>query len=368
MVDKRKPVLLIHGIQTEGHWQDEIEPALKWFFRPVHIRYSEFRYLGPLLVISEPFLLVPGVVLCIGSLWIPRSLLALCIGILFVLLSLSKFGLSFRRGAALDKYHKISGDDLIARPHVIAHSFGTYLTGRLISEVDAARVSRVVLVGCVMPRAFDWKTLIANKKLEEVRNDYSPMDFVAAIAGFAGWIHKDLGPAGKYGFGSLDAHQLDSPNQICAECDRGSKAVVHDVKCEHMTHSGAFVARAHAASYWLPFFWNMDAGEYLQLLEYCGKYAAAIDSADPNSLHTLEVEAQSTKRRLLGGLTLWDTLKKRLVTGDTQPSQVLVSRALMQFCTGMTYASFDKFQTEVTKLLDPRNALTKAVVEARSMV
>jgi len=361
--DPRKPILLIHGIQSDGRWQAEVALALNWFFRPVHVQYSHFRYLGPLLVMSEPFILAPGVLLIIAGAWMGKYLLLG--GVFLILFSFSKFALSFRRGNALAKYHRISGDDLKGRPHVIAHSFGTYLTGRLLREVDAAKVSRVVLAGCVMPRFFDWTNLLEQKKIEAIRNDYSPNDWVAGFAGFAGLIHEDLGPAGKYGFGGASVHHLANPNHICEKCQEGSIALVHDVRCENIAHSGAFVSRAHTAAYWLPFFWEIDAGEYDELTRFCQRYVNAIESADTSRLPPLENEARTKNCRWLGGITLWEALARRATEELGVVNDALTGRALTQFCFGMTYASFDGFKNKISTLLHPRNAMSKAIAAVR---
>lgn len=41
-----KSIVLVHGISSDGEWQDIVEPVLKDFFPVKKVRYREFRRLG----------------------------------------------------------------------------------------------------------------------------------------------------------------------------------------------------------------------------------------------------------------------------------------------------------------------------------
>jgi pimeloyl-ACP methyl ester carboxylesterase len=360
--DRRKPVLLVHGIQWDKKWQEHIEPALAQFMRPVPITYDWFQKAGPLLVFSEPWLLVPGVALAILAFLVGKAI-GIAIGlaaILLIVLAFSSVGLSFRRQAALDAYYKLAGDDLLARPHVIAHSFGTYLTGRLLNEIPGASAERVVLVGCVLPRSFNWDGLLKSQKVHAVRNDHSKRDWVVGLAGLmSAALRKELGTSGRSGFRTSSAHSIE-PNLICPQCGvvPGS---IHNINCSAFGHSAYFYARTHVAKYWLPFFWNIDSGEYVALLDNCQTYATACEDENDAGIAELERKAQSTSLRWTGGQTLWEHLRRQAVKHNKPADDEAVARLLNYFCRNVAYATRDNFKTAKTKELFPHNALSAAM-------
>jgi hypothetical protein len=52
-----------------------------------------------------------------------------------------------------------------APPSLIAHSFGTYLSGRALRDLPWARFNRIALAGCVLAAEFPWST---NSGIESV--------------------------------------------------------------------------------------------------------------------------------------------------------------------------------------------------------
>lgn len=55
-----QPVITVHGIWTEGRWQQEIAPVLYPHFEPTSVKYGAYRFLGPLDLVFEPLVLLPG--------------------------------------------------------------------------------------------------------------------------------------------------------------------------------------------------------------------------------------------------------------------------------------------------------------------
>src|SRR6267378_6724321 len=54
-------VITIHGICTNGRWQERIAPVLWPHFKPASVKYPHYRWLGPLDMVLEPWILFPGI-------------------------------------------------------------------------------------------------------------------------------------------------------------------------------------------------------------------------------------------------------------------------------------------------------------------
>ena len=145
-------------------------------------------------------------------------------------------------------------------PCLIAHSFGTYLSGRAMRDLSWASYDRMVLAGCVLADDFPWEGLRESKpqRFHEVRNEMAARDNVARLPGVArstdsgiwlGWLFWVSGkrrvgtryPAGQTPFATL----ADSSK---------TRAPIHNIRCEELGHSDVFLGPAYAVIYWLPFF------------------------------------------------------------------------------------------------------------------
>ncbi len=93
----------------------------------------------------------------------------------------------------------------------VGHSYGTYLLAECLRRFQQMRFKRAYLVGSVIPREFDWRTLIVTRgQLEGLRNDCCSLDWPVGICcrilsqiGF-----RDIGEAGFRGF------QVGIPNVV----------------------------------------------------------------------------------------------------------------------------------------------------------
>jgi len=54
-------------------------------------------------------------------------------------------------------------------PSVIAHSFGTYLVARALSDFEGARLRALILFGSIVSETFDWGTLVARGQVTPAR-------------------------------------------------------------------------------------------------------------------------------------------------------------------------------------------------------
>jgi pimeloyl-ACP methyl ester carboxylesterase len=236
---KRK-VLTLHGISSDGAWQDRLGAILAPHFEHIPLRYYEFRTKGPLKVAFD----------------MGRTEKALA--------------------ELLGQYERATADDP-EPPHLVAHSFGTKLVSDLLAKFSFVRFDRIVFVGSVLSEQFPWDKLLkaVPPSFRSLRNEVGGRDLVAELACLAAPIRRGLGKAGQVGFRGSRVHTLSSPFEPCPKCQGYHEEVngsgVHNVHLERYGHSDAFLSRRHAEELWLPYFWGFRPGAYLELLRLCGE-------------------------------------------------------------------------------------------------
>lgn len=85
---------------------------------------------------------------------------------------------------------------------LVAHSFGTYITGTALQEYESIKFERIIYMGAIIKSNYDWDKLKRNNQCEKILFEQSTNDFVLTIAKFylkLPWI-KWIGYAGKVGF------------------------------------------------------------------------------------------------------------------------------------------------------------------------
>jgi pimeloyl-ACP methyl ester carboxylesterase len=142
----RRPrvVVTIHGIRTHGQWQKRITPYLASHgLVPYHIDYGWFRLL---------------------KFFIPWT--------------------RERQIRAIRKELRQLVDKVrVRRLSVVAHSFGTLIAMQsLLRENGNLRYDRVVLTGCILPRDFDWNSVLTKKWVMAVRNERATKDRAVTMA------------------------------------------------------------------------------------------------------------------------------------------------------------------------------------------
>jgi hypothetical protein len=191
-------VLLIHGMNTTGGWQEQFAwRAALTYGRSVPVfsyKYGQLR---------------PGVL----------------------------FG---RRRSSLvtrtvNSIRELSGDAASAHlggpPDVISHSFGTWLVVHALLADRDLQIGRLILTGGIVPPDFDWSSV--EGQVEAVLNHRASRDRVVPLAPY---FIPDSGPSGKYPF------------------DRGD--VVLDLVTDGWGHSDFFSTENLASSFeevWKPF-------------------------------------------------------------------------------------------------------------------
>ena len=164
-------VILLHGIKTRGSWQKQASP-----------RFAEAG--------------ITAVPLDYGN---------------FLALQMLIPSLRWRKVDWLQRqYERICRDYKVDRPSIVAHSFGTYMTARVIDKYEL-KFDRVVFCGAIVEPDYGWTERFDGGLVRRVMNQYGGMDF---WAGVVAWGVEDAGPSGKVGFRDTAdgrVYQLEHP-------------------------------------------------------------------------------------------------------------------------------------------------------------
>lgn len=96
-----------------------------------------------------------------------------------------------------DAYYRLS--ERTPRVLAIAHSFGTIALGKALQINPALRLNRIILWGCVLPRAFPWREFTAHGRVESVLNEACRRDPLPLLACVGCAMHNG-GLSGALGF------------------------------------------------------------------------------------------------------------------------------------------------------------------------
>lgn len=154
----KKIVILIHGIRTRAEWQDKVAPILEnpqTTVIPIRYGYLDlFRFWCPF--------------------WTRLA-------------SISEIEWKVSRAIFENKDAEVI---------VIAHSYGTYAISKIIKNNPLINISRMILCGGIIPRAFKWGEM---RNLPKIINDCGSRDILPMLASSATW---GFGESGRCGFGS----------------------------------------------------------------------------------------------------------------------------------------------------------------------
>ena len=296
---RRPLVLTVHGVCPNRGWQDVAKRVLEPHFRCEPIEYHEYDCLrgGALKAIVHPFFLM--LTIAVGGLaaWKGSGLIAwmtaiVVFGLGVVLASVLRHRCTNRVKADISE--RSAG---AYTTHVIAHSLGTYLAGNAMTRYDVD-VDKVVLVGSVLPRWFDWQRILSRELNDSlpsglseasIRNEVGKGDVVVWLSGLTKWLTRDMGSAGRTGFigKAADVHTTNDPWQACPVCASGQEAFVHNVPLDKYGHSDLFLGPGHALKLWLPFLWNYPAAEFRRWLKLCGGAAQCLQDRDQEAYEVL---------------------------------------------------------------------------------
>lgn len=296
-----KPLIItVHGINSGGEWQEQLEYALHPHFEFAHIKYDEYRFRGETKLLVGPIALAASigatlmllvVALSLGT--FDRKLMLLPIGLLalgYVEAVLRRRNLItwFKREIELRTRRGAEPFRLAARPpHIVAHSLGTFLIGMILRLHPDVRLGRVILAGCVLPYKYDWEAYYhENQAFNAVRNEVGKKDWVVRLAGFATHLVWGLGNAGVVGFTDHKrshkgrvlelAHRSEFVHSVfdaygpCPNCLTTTEyAKVHNFHLVESNHETPFVGSGHVTTFWLPFLWGIEPKTYRDFRDLC---------------------------------------------------------------------------------------------------
>jgi len=212
-VEVEQVVLLIHGIRTQADWQPMLVEILEETgkIKVIPIKYGYFDLL---------------------RFWLPGLTRRAPINRVETLLRVTR-----------KKYPH-------ARISVIAHSYGSYIIGRLLKEQVDLELDRLILCGSVLPASYPWEEVVhkfidgSNENILNVINECSEKDIWPVGAKISTWGYGD---SGTHGFGHVFVQ------------DRN-----------HNIGHNEYVTRDFVTTYWKPFIKN-------------GEYKPTKSEVDPNS-------------------------------------------------------------------------------------
>lgn len=335
-------ILTVHGINTDGKWQEDVKFVLEPHFQCKAVRYPHYRRFGALKLILEPWVLA----LAVGSVLLGWWLRYLSYPLLWLLGAVVvSIASSFVRRDRAHKcyFDQVKGWEYEKAPHLIAHSMGTYLSARTIRKHAWFKLSHIVFAGCIVSKRFRWRPVLGfpsinnpttagelpcltctaaeTAQVVKVRNDVQLLDWVAvAASALRALLFPDFGWAGHSGFketvpcppNSPIIHEVPRPDAWCPSCKKNEhNAPIHNVFCAEYSHSDVFMSPDYIAYFWLPFFWDIEPPEYSLFLEWC--LEAAQGQQDGDWLLVSETEGKLRNREWIwSGCTLSQFVRRQV--------------------------------------------------------
>lgn len=273
-------VVTIHGINSDGEWQKDVERYLSPYFICVALKYDEFQRFGVLkqLLGARARWIAPLLVAAAAAYAFGSMALGVLVAVLVCALMIRQSGV-LRQQAATKACAQCRALTAAApRRHLIAHSFGTFVSATLLERSDGMPFDHVIFTAAVLPTNHDWSPLLHRKPpaFRTLRNEMGVFDRVPAAINWlerAGIRWMPFGMSGKHGFSgpSHIVHELDHPNAGCAVCcaaepdslHRG----VHNVKLNLNHHE--FLSAPHYLWFWLPTLFDLEPGEFRDFHSKC---------------------------------------------------------------------------------------------------
>jgi pimeloyl-ACP methyl ester carboxylesterase len=220
-----KRIVTVHGIDTTGDWQQEVERVFTPHFECVNLKYTHYRRFGAVRLAFGSewvlFLALIALAVCIAGLFSRSIIIALAaVAWLFAIAVAGIVVARRKRSQQLNEF-KIELDARLpfgSSPHLIAHSFGTFLSGNALAKFPNLRFNRVVFAGCVLPRYFGWTNILKlnPNAFAHLRNEIAAKDWIPRVAEFAKFVLlPGFGSAGVWGFwdGAEAVHTIDARRQ-----------------------------------------------------------------------------------------------------------------------------------------------------------
>jgi hypothetical protein len=260
-----------------------------------------------------------------------------------------------------------------SRAQWAAHSFGTYLTCRLLSERPTfARFDHMVIFGAIAPADFNWHEPLHGADhhpplVNDVRNEFGYLDWAVPLATkIRCWGRRNgYGRSGIEGFNTCYAHLIDGAFGSCQHCADG-RLPIHNVSIVDYEH-GSFLKPIHFRQLWLPYFWGYPPDRFEEFLQLCNAVAhnlddqAYLDEALPGLMNSPWLWSPQ-----LFPSTTGEWLEAFIVSRTHRlPNQLQLEEVVLGLCQTIVDA-LDEFDAEVPnqavlRCLKPPRAATAVV-------
>lgn len=227
------PVTLftIHGINTDGKWQEDFEEIFAPHYDYVRVKYEN----------HEALFGIPQVLFGLG---------------------LKKAANTFLR--IYDKYDNTPN----YRRYVIAHSYGTVLSVYTMQKFPNVAFDRLIFLGSPLSSQLNWYSTTLEAKEFDLINEFGSKDRIVRMAKYIFW-RKMLGDAGRSGFKGPNTHTVDQPLSKCKTCRHSRRTKVHNIRLPLFEHSDYFLSLGYARTLWLPRLWGYTPSRYKAFLDLC---------------------------------------------------------------------------------------------------
>jgi hypothetical protein len=364
--------------RNKGEWQERISQALAPHFEFKAIKYLHYRWFGATKLVLEPWIVaaIPAEVVLARQFRLfdsSREQLVICAGLAILAFLFAPL----RREWALRSVAR-QMDEVTETPgpkYLVAHSLGTYLSAMAMQKFANVQFHSAILTGCVLSRRFDWPAIqVRGKTLQRISNEVAGSDRVPQLAFFLAGLVPSMEHSGRFGFAGKPemVHSLTGPLEECPLCAPPQYALVHNIVSKEMRHSDHFITTGYAFKFWLPFFWNIPAGEFQELLQLCEESAAAEEARAFGAVVNLERKMHRRSWRWREGATkrtlpdfMREEIRDRLdFQGMAHPSEAVlddwIKLGVLKFWRTIAAASRGERNA---RLLYPPSAVTAAVDE-----
>jgi pimeloyl-ACP methyl ester carboxylesterase len=379
----KETVITIHGVNPDRQWQERVGRVLAPHFDCKTFTYYGYdTVLGAVRAVANITIFVLALAVVFAAFyeaftgnWMV-AILFFAAGILCLILSVFIARLRRERYTNSIK-QQVGAATTYGRPHVVAHSLGTYLIGSVLRKFPDIHLGNVVLVSSVLPRAYPWRSLLTTRPycVLKVRNEFGTADCVTKLVGKLQWLVRDLGPSGAVGFDDdpTVVHTSPSPEADCVLC-RGVPVKLHNVPLKEYAHSTVFLGDLHARKLWLPFLWGFSPDEFLRYLAICQAAAHSQRERRYNEVDEAvdelwkSVFTWTKGKRLVAYVK--DVISARLKRPPKPKTPASVDELAEETMTVLHVitdaacseaAKQDSRDENVVRFLDPRNAIVWAV-------
>lgn len=374
------PVLIsIHGIRTDGEWQEVIAPLLEPHFRYVPIKYDHYRKCGGIKLLFVPWILALAPIISIPA---GYSLgIGIAVAAFAAVALIAHVANRGRLNQTIKHVNKLVNG--IRRPRVIAHSLGSRILVGLLSHNRTWQIDRAILTGCVLPRAMNWAAYVGENgtQFSLIWNEIGRRDWVPILAGFMpNWLLRGLGSAGRFGFSPRqnDVHTSGTPFNRCA-CDLKVSNVM--VGFDHNDFAGM---RNHTIDVWLPVLLGYSPHEHKRFVDMCidietrdkeftDRLKGYGDATDPELAELFETFANAVwqwthKLPLRKLMRLWVGAQSGFKTATEEQINGATERAMKMACAAVAEArqsvGKDQPKKQGPKASDPEHQPDKLPLEA----